>query len=136
MDVDRREYNRLMDLEFERIRDFLILHYHATQRDDTPFWNHVRTMEIPNSLAEKIELFKTGGRIAKYDFGLFLEPSWLAVYMGQNYLPEGYDPRVDHVPEPNVLRHLLGLKQLMANTAEQMQDHQAYLRDHNMMQQG
>src|SRR3546814_18631554 len=53
---DRDEFNRLVDMEYDRIRDFLILHYHATVRDDAPFWNHVRTMTVPDTLAGKMEL--------------------------------------------------------------------------------
>ena len=132
MRVQETEYNRLMDLEFERIRDFLILHYHATQRNDTPFWDYVRTMDVPDSLAEKMRLFRASGRVAKYDFGLFLEPSWIAVYMGQNYLPEAYDSRADLVNEQDVLRHLVGLKKLMQETALSMPDHEAFISANKM----
>jgi len=132
--IDRREYNRLMDLEFERVRDFLILHYHATERDDTPFWTHMRTLKVPDSLAEKMELFRVRGRVAKYDIGLFLEPSWLAVYIGQNFMPQDYDRRVDLLPQDNIMSHMQGLKQLMAQTATRMPDHAAYLSAHNMRQ--
>ncbi|MEP6344154.1 MAG: tryptophan halogenase family protein [Maricaulaceae bacterium] len=130
LDVSRREYNRLMDLEFERIRDFLILHYHATKRDDTPFWDYVRTMKIPDSLAEKMELFHQSGRVVKYDFGLFLEPSWIAVYMGQDYHPVSYDPRVDLLSEADIAQHLLGLKHLMHNTVSAMPSHETFIDDH------
>lgn len=88
------EFNRQMTLEFERIRDFLILHYHATTRDDTPFWQYCRTMAVPEDLAYKMELFKQRGHVVEYEHGLFLEPSWVAVYLGQGVVPEGFDPRV------------------------------------------
>ena len=71
--VERDEFNRIIDNEFLRVRDFLILHYHATERTDSDFWNHVRTMPIPDSLQEKIDLFKARGRVSKYQQGLFLE---------------------------------------------------------------
>jgi tryptophan 7-halogenase len=87
------EYNRLMDLEYERVRDFLILHYHATERDDTPFWNYVRTMQIPDSLAHKMETFRERGVVVNYRDGMFLNASWIAVYLGQRVLPEHPDPR-------------------------------------------
>ena len=132
--VCRREYNRLMDLEFERIRDFLILHYHVTKRDDTPFWDYVRTMKIPNSLAEKMELFRETGRVVKYDFGLFLEPSWIAVYMGQDYQPQSYDSRVDIMPSAAITQHLQGLKKLMHKTASNMPSHEAFMDIHNLRQ--
>ena len=93
--LDRDEFNRLVDLEYDRIRDFLILHYHATERDDSEFWNYVRTMQVPDTLHEKIELFRRRGRVAKYREGVFLDASWIAVYIGQRVIPEGHDMRAD-----------------------------------------
>ena len=86
-DADRAEFNRLVDLEYDRIRDFLILHYHATTRDDSSFWNYVRTMSVPDSLQDKIDLWLRAGRVEKYTQGLFFEPSWLAVFVGQGLVP-------------------------------------------------
>jgi len=94
-DEDRDAFNRSVDVEYDRIRDFLILHYHATERDDSSFWNHVRTMEVPDSLHEKMELWRRSGRVAKYSQGLFFEPSWVAVYLGQGVIPHGWDQRAD-----------------------------------------
>src|SRR6185369_3268995 len=88
-------YNRWIEMEYDRVRDFLILHYHATERDDAPIWNYCRTMPIPDSLAHKMELFRTRGHVVTYKDGLFLEPSWLAVYFGQRVVPIEYDPRAD-----------------------------------------
>jgi tryptophan halogenase len=93
--LDAAEYNRLMDGEYERVRDFIVLHYCATQRDDTAFWNHVRTMALPDSLAAKMELWRARGVVVKYRQGMFLEPSWLAVYLGQNIVPRAVDPLAD-----------------------------------------
>ncbi|MBO6730598.1 MAG: tryptophan 7-halogenase, partial [Maricaulis sp.] len=92
MSRERDEYNTIMAREFERVRDFLILHYHVTRRQDSEFWNYVRTMEIPASLQEKIDLYSARGRVARYQQGLFLEPSWLAVYLGQGLVPGQPDP--------------------------------------------
>lgn len=96
--ADSAEFNRLMDTEYDRIRDFLILHYCATERDDTPFWTHVRTMELPDSLAEIMALFRHRGVVAGYRHGMFLEPSWLAVFLGQRMLPRMVDPAVEQLP--------------------------------------
>ena len=90
--LDAAEFNRLMDAEYERVRDFIVLHYCATQRDDTPFWNHVRTIPLPDTLQTKMALFRKRGVVVKYRDGMFLEPSWLAVYLGQNILPHVVDP--------------------------------------------
>ncbi|MFS0772386.1 tryptophan halogenase family protein [Sphingomonas sp. 1P08PE] len=93
--VERDAYNRLMGDAYAAIRDFIILHYHATRRDDSPFWRYVRTMPIPDSLAEKLALFREKGRIFRYQDDLFSVPSWVAVLLGQNVVPNGYDPIVD-----------------------------------------
>lgn len=99
---DADEFNRVMQLEYDRIRDFLILHYHATERDDSPFWNHVRTMSIPESLQEKLDLFRARGVVQEYKDGLFLHPSWIAVYLGQRIVPDSYDPRADALSEEEI----------------------------------
>jgi len=129
---DTEEYNRLMDLEFERVRDFLILHYVATERDDSDFWNYVRTMPIPDSLSQKLALFQTRGRVVRYDHGLFLPPSWIAVMLGQRVLPEHYDMRVDQMNHMDIEAHMTRLRTLMANTVAKMDDHASYLAANGM----
>ncbi|MEL6869854.1 MAG: tryptophan halogenase family protein [Pseudomonadota bacterium] len=124
---EQSEYNRLLDLEFDRVRDFLILHYHATERADTPFWDYVRTMPIPDSLTEKLELFRARGRVAQYRQGLFLEPSWLAVLLGQRVLPNHYDQRVDLIDGAQLRGKLLNLKEQTQTTAAAMPDHAQFL---------
>jgi len=126
-DVDRNAFNRTVDLEYDRIRDFLILHYHATERNDSPFWDHVRTMAVPDTLAEKLELFRRRGRIEHYGQGLFLEPSWVAVYLGQRIRQWGWDQRAGALPLEAVAA---AVDQLQAETravATAMPDHAEYL---------
>src|SRR5947209_15960065 len=122
-DSDRDEFNRVVDLEYDRVRDFLILHYHATERDDSPFWDYVRTMEVPDSLAEKIELFKRRGRVVKYREGAFLEASWVAVYLGQRIFPEGHDMRTEPPAAAALMRGLDSLRAEIRAAAERMPDH-------------
>lgn len=93
LDVD--EYNRRMGLNFERVRDFLLLHYIATQRDDSEMWRHFRALKLPDSLDERLQAWLSRGHIPAYEFGVFLPPSWLAVMLGQNLMPTDYDPRLD-----------------------------------------
>ncbi len=129
-DLDRDEFNRVVDLEYDRIRDFLILHYHATERDDTPFWNRMRTMSVPDSLTEKMELFRRRGRVVKYREGVFLEASWLAVYLGQRIVPGGYDQRADG---PSTAALAAALDRLRGETeaaVRSMPDHAAFLAVH------
>jgi tryptophan 7-halogenase len=126
-DSDRDEFNRVVDLEYDRIRDFLILHYHATERSDSPFWDYVRTMEIPDTLAEKLELFRRRGRVVKYREGVFLEASWIAVYLGQRVDPRGHDLRAD-MPAPDALaRGMETLRGQIHAIAQAMPDHAAML---------
>jgi tryptophan halogenase len=126
-DSDRDEFNRVIDLEYDRIRDFLILHYHATERSDSPFWDYVRTMEIPDTLSEKLELFRRRGRVVKYREGVFLEASWIAVYLGQRVYPQGHDLRADPPPAGPLARGMETLHGQIRTTAERMPDHAAML---------
>lgn len=125
--IDRDEFNRLIDLEYDRIRDFLILHYHATTRADTPFWDHVRTMRVPDTLAEKLELFRRRGRVVKYREGVFLDASWVAVYLGQRVVPGGHDLRAD-APQSEALRR--GMNKLSVDIMDRvtrMQGHADFI---------
>ena len=128
---DRREFNRIVDLEYDRIRDFLILHYHATTRDDSSFWNHVRTMTVPDSLLEKIELWRRAGRVARYTQGLFLEPSWIAVYVGQGLIPAAWDQRADQVDASALAGAMDRLRARVADAVRAMPDHGAFLARRN-----
>ena len=132
-DADRAEYNRMVDLEYDRIRDFLILHYHATTRDDSDFWNHVRTMEVPVSLADKIELWRESGRVMNYTHGLFFEPSWIAVYVGQGLMPRAWDQRADAADADGLARALEKLRGQVAHAVEAMPDHGEFLAGRNAL---
>ncbi len=121
----RNEFNRAMRMEIERIKDFLILHYRATQRDDTEFWNYCRTMSLPEELQRKIDLFLATGYVARYQEGLFLEPSWVAVYLGQRMLPHRYDPRVDRYAAQALDGRLAELRNAITREVDAMPAHQA-----------
>ena len=126
-EIDRAGFNREVDLEYDRIRDFLILHYHATTRDDSTFWDHVRTMTVPDSLREKIELFVETGHVSKYAHGLFLEPSWLAVYLGQGIVPRRWDVRADLPDAAALARAMEALRSGIRTAVERMPDHRSLL---------
>ena len=83
-------YNELSRYEIERIRDFVCMHYHYTEREDTAFWRHCKSMEVPDSLRERVELFKQGGYIYKIDGELMTVDSWISVMLGQRIKPETY----------------------------------------------
>ena len=97
-EADIALYNRQTQFEYERIRDFIILHYKATARDDSPFWNHCRLMSIPDTLREKIELYESNARIYREGIELFWEPSWLQVMHGQGIRARGHHPVADLRP--------------------------------------
>ncbi len=125
---DRSEFNRQVDIEYDRIRDFLILHYNATRRDDSEFWNHVRTMTVPDSLAGKMELWRRTGQVESYADGLFFDQSWIAVYLGQGYFPEKHDTRVAQVDPAKVKMALDRLRQAIDAEVATMPAHDEYLR--------
>jgi tryptophan halogenase len=126
-EADRAEFNRLVDIEYDRIRDFLILHYHATRRNDAPFWNHVRTMDIPESLTDKMSLWRRTGRVAHYGDGLFLEPSWVGVYLGQGIIPDAYDARAGIPSQSALSAAMQDLSGEVARITATMPGHRAFL---------
>jgi tryptophan 7-halogenase len=121
------EFNRVMDNEYLRIRDFLVLHYHATQRNDTPFWNYCRTMPIPDSLSHQMNLFKTQGLMANYEAGLFFEASWLAVYIGQGVLPKNVHPAITNAPLPQLQSIAVQLRESIRDGVNQLPSHHDFL---------
>ncbi|MDO8343473.1 MAG: tryptophan 7-halogenase [Cellvibrio sp.] len=123
----REEFNRLSLLEYEQIRDFIILHYKATRRDDSAFWRYCRDMKIPDSLQQKFDLFRAGGRIIRFKDELFAENSWLAVMLGQGIIPEGYDPVADSIPVDEMRTAILTFKAAVLKTAQSLPEHAAYI---------
>jgi tryptophan halogenase len=123
--VDR--YNAQAAFEFERIRDFLILHYCATERDDTPFWNYCRTMAIPDGLRDNIELFRDSARFYRHAEEMFALTSWVQVMLGQRITPRRYHPLVDQMPEGQ-LRELVGnVRKVIATCVEAMPPHENFI---------
>lgn len=125
-----REYNRLTALEYEGIRDFLVLHYHATVRDDAELWRYCASMPIPESLQYKIDHFVARARLVSTSIELFQNPSWLAVMLGQGLTPRAYDPLVDQRPRVEAARHLAGLRRAMADAAAMMPTHRGFIERH------
>ncbi len=121
------EYNRLTQIEYEQIRDFIVLHYHATERDDAPLWRYCREMEIPDSLRHKVELFRAKAKIARFDEQLFAEPSWLAVFLGQGVEPRDYDRLADVAPIADVSAKLGSLRDSIRRLASRLPTHDAFI---------
>jgi tryptophan 7-halogenase len=121
------EYNRVTGAEFERIRDFLILHYCATERDDAPLWSYCRTMHLPDTLRHKIEVFRSCGRVVLHSEESFLEPSWVAIFLGQHVYPRRYDPLVDNIDLARLQRGLAQRRIAIRNAALAMPTHREYI---------
>ena len=121
-------FNRFTTKEYLRIRDFLVLHYNATSRDDSEFWNYVRTMPVPNSLTEKVELFRMNGQIFREEDELFTETSWAAVMMGQGIAMQGHNPMADRIGAPALKKELDTIEQSVRFVVDRMPAHQDYLK--------
>ena len=126
-DIDR--YNRVMQFEYEKIRDFLILHFNATQRNDTPYWDYLREMPIPDYLADKIAVFKSYGRVFRENEELFNDTSWFAVMIGQGLEPRGHDPMADVMSDDELRAKMQGIHGVIAKSAEVMPDHLQFIAD-------
>jgi tryptophan halogenase len=124
------EYNRVTGIDFERVRDFIILHYHAVERDDAPLWTYCRSMEIPESLAFKIGHFRRYGRLIPYSQELFQDASWLAVLLGQNVQPQRYDPLADVVDIDQVRDGFSKMRAAFRGAAEAMPSHADFIARH------
>ncbi|GGE81490.1 MULTISPECIES: tryptophan halogenase family protein [Sphingomonas] len=125
--VEIATYNRLAEVQFDQVRDFLVLHYHATRRTDSPFWRDAQTRAIPDALAEKIALWRRRGRLFRWEDDLFAEPSWVAVLLGQGIVPEGWDRLADGVPTREIDARFDRLRTMFADAAARMPRHEDYL---------
>lgn len=123
----RAEYNRLLAAQFDAVRDFVILHYHANGRAGEPFWDDLRAMDPPDTLDARLALFREKGRVLRYDDDLFSVASWVAVLIGQGVIPAGYDPLVDSLDDARVLDAMRGLRATYLDVAGCMPDHAAWL---------
>jgi tryptophan 7-halogenase len=124
---DIAEFNDQQFTDMEQIRDFLILHYKATERRDSPFWRHCAAMEIPESLAHKIELFRETGRVFRRNEELFVENSWVQVMMGQGITPQSYHPVAAKLKGKELDYLLQSLREGVARTVDSLPAHGTYV---------
>jgi tryptophan halogenase len=125
LDIDT--YNAQSRFQFERIRDFIILHYHVNQRTDSEFWKACANMAVPDSLKEKIALFQTHGRIFRFNEELFSQVGWLQVMEGQNLKPARYNPLVDLQDEGGIQEYLESVRNVIAKCVDFMPTHAEYI---------
>jgi len=125
--ADVAEYNRQSKLEYEQIRDFIILHYHANERTDSQFWRDLRHMEVPESLQRKIDLFRAGGRIFREQDDLFAESSWLQVMLGQGIMPRDYHPLANSLSSSRLQEMLESMKKFKQVPLHKILSHDEFL---------
>ena len=126
-DVTQNEYNRLMDAEYDSIRDFIVLHYCTSKRDDSPFWKMWQHIAIPESLQNKLALFKSQGRLMKNDLDLFASDSWYAVLEGMGVKPNSYDPTVDASNFELIQNILKESEVALKRNVQQLMSHEDYI---------
>ena len=126
-EADADEYNRQTATEYEQIRDFIILHYHANRRTDSEFWQYCRAMEIPERLHNKIDLFRANGRIFRINNELFGESGWLQVMLGQGIRPQAYDPLADNTSEEAIGKMMVNVKAVIQEVVKRMPSHENFI---------
>ena len=128
--VEIDEYNRQSKFEYERIRDFIILHYKLNQREDSLFWKNCAQMAVPETLTHKMEMYRASGRLLRVADELFAEIGWLQVLEGQNMPVESYHSLVDLQTEADTLEYLESVREVIAKCVNVMPDHAAYIAKH------
>jgi tryptophan halogenase len=116
-------YNSQLDTLYNEARDFIILHFKATQRDDSNFWDYCREMSVPDELALRMQLFASRGVVSHRRSEPFDESNWLAVFLGQGIIPEDYDPRADCMPEEQMQQQLKGMREHIIQAADALPSH-------------
>jgi tryptophan 7-halogenase len=124
--VNIAHYNEQVIEEFERVRDFIILHYCTSERTDTPYWQQRKEIELPDTLAERIEMYKRTGRIFHKRHEMFVELSWFFVMHGMGLRPQSYDPLVDASDWQEVIRVMQGMRQKVAADAAAAPTHDSF----------
>lgn len=123
-------YNEIARREIEKVRDFVILHYKLTQRDDTAFWRERREMSVPDSLTERLEMFREHGHAWQAADDLFRVDSWVQVLLGQRLEPQSHHAIGQLMSEAQLRQALDGLKTNIARTVEAMPTHEAFLKSY------
>jgi tryptophan halogenase len=120
-------YNEEMAFQYATIRDFIIAHFKVTEREDTEFWRYCKHMSIPDSLSEKLELFRARGEVKPRWADIFSEVSWFAILYGQGIVPEGHHPLADEMPEDDLLLTLSRIRAAIHERVATLPDHSDYI---------
>lgn len=127
IELVRQEFNRQSQAEFESIRDFIILHYHLNQREDSGLWQYCRQMVLPDSLKQRIELFKQSALVFRQQDELFTDVAWQQVMLGQGVMPTAYHPMADNLSTEQLTGFMADLKSIITNTVAQLPSHQSFI---------
>ncbi len=128
--ANENEYNKQIAFEFERIRDFIIMHYKVSERTDSPFWRHYQEMEIPESLQHRMDLFETTGRIFRENNELFAEAAWLQVMYGQGLRPKSYHPMADTMEVAKLKGFLTDMKTIIDSNVTKLPSQRDFIARH------
>ena len=121
------EFNRLSQIQYESLRDFIVLHYKLTKRDDSEFWRYCAQMPIPDALQQQIELFRASARVSVRDPNSFREPSWVSIFLGLGLTPQSYPLFIDLIDEGQLRTHFTRVRTAIAQTVAAMPDHGDYI---------
>lgn len=126
--TDMTRFNDVSQMEFERIRDFIILHYKANQREDSAFWQDCRTMDLPDELAYKIKSFRRQGQLERLPWEIFGPDSWLAIFQGLGVQAESYPDKAMAIGTEQLVPRLLAMRQRIEKMTAAVPLHQEFLR--------
>ena len=121
------EYNAQTNDEIDHIRDFIILHYKLTERDDSEYWRYCNSMSVPDSLEHKIRLFKDTGRIHSRAEDLFSNVAWQQVMLGQGIAPSAYHPLADAMSSDQLIEYHRNIKSIIAQVVDKLPLHQDFI---------
>ena len=124
------QFNREAQLELETVRDFVILHYHQTQRNDSAFWDHYRSMAVPDSLVHRMAMFRENGYAWPDDVGLFRVDSWVQVMMGQGLMPKQHHGAGRVLPADGLKQQMMTLRNMIDNAVLQMPAHGDFIQSY------
>lgn len=128
--VEVDDFNAKSQLEYERIRDFIILHYKATEREDTSFWRECKHRDIPAELDRRMRYFQSHGRVSRIYDELFMEVNWIQVFLGQGVMPKSFHPLAEQLTEGELREFLGEVKSMIEHEVAAMPTHAEFIARH------
>ena len=135
-DIER--FNQVTRDEYERVRDFIILHYKLNGRDDGELWRYCREMEVPDTLKQKMEDYRNSGTLTRYPWEIFGEDSWIAIYHGLGFYPQNYDQQLKDVDQEKFVNSLRVMRNWIHKVSTSAPHHDEFLKhasEHSVIKQ-